>query len=274
MALEAKFHSLIKEKIFSYDTSRFPLRKCVEDMLGETELHLLHTTPAAQQWYTLNRFDKPYSNPFSKKLYLLSAEFKRTLQEFCMEVLGDILEGEQQYSWQVHPTFRVMFPQDLAVGIPHCDADYGHPRSEINVWVPFTRVYGSNTLYVESQPGAGDYHPIEADNGQALRFYGNQCRHHTLPNTSPATRVSMDLRVIPAFLYNTFPPTAMRAGVPKFKFVVGEYYAHTPGFFDAIGTFPVISSILPPTRSALDLLDDLIQELEAEEGEKGLAQQK
>lgn len=41
----------------------------------------------------------------------------------------------------------------------------------------------------------GDYTPCEMDWGQALRFWGNQVRHHTVANTTDSTRVSIDFRV-------------------------------------------------------------------------------
>ena len=40
-----------------------------------------------------------------------------------------------------------------AVGYPHTDSMYFHQRGQINFWVPLTKVYDSNTLWVESSPG-------------------------------------------------------------------------------------------------------------------------
>jgi hypothetical protein len=46
----------------------------------------------------------------------------------------------------------------------------------------------------------GDYHSFDIDGsaGQFMRFYGNQCRHYTMDNTTEMTRISFDFRVIPA----------------------------------------------------------------------------
>jgi hypothetical protein len=41
-----------------------------------------------------------------------------------------------------------------------------HELSEINFWVPLTRVWGANSLQAESQPGRGDFHPFEMDYGE------------------------------------------------------------------------------------------------------------
>ena len=44
---------------------------------------------------------------------------------------------------------------------------------------------------------------MELCSGQALRFNGNKCRHYTLPNSTPHTRVSFDFRVVPKQLYRS-----------------------------------------------------------------------
>merc|ERR1711874_783156 len=82
------------------------------------------------------------------------------------------------------------------VGYRHCDADYHHPPAEINWWIPLTSVHNSNSLYTESTPGRGDFHPVTMEYGQALRFYGNLCCHYTVPNTTDSCRVSFDMRVL------------------------------------------------------------------------------
>ena len=68
--------------------------------------------------------------------------------------------------------------------------------------VPMVRVWGSNTLQLESEPGAGDQKPVEMGCGELLRFNGSHCSHHTLPNATDSTRVSFDFRVIPRSFWN------------------------------------------------------------------------
>ena len=48
--------------------------------------------------------------------------------------------------------------------------------------IPMTRVFGTNSLWCESFRDAGDLAPFEADVGNYVRFYGNQCWHRVLPN--------------------------------------------------------------------------------------------
>ena len=97
---------------------------------------------------------------------------------------------------------RVHLPHTKALGKRHCDADYFHQPNEINVWIPLVeRVWGSNSLYCESSPGAADFAPFEATRGQFVRFYGNQAVHYTVTNTTNVTRVSFDLRLVPKPLF-------------------------------------------------------------------------
>ena len=83
---------------------------------------------------------------------------------------------------------------------------------------------GANSLYCESAPGAGDYAPFEVDRGSYMRFWGNQCLHHTAVNTTEATRVSLDVRVVPLELFDHAWPNP-RGDV---CFRLGEYYDQVP----------------------------------------------
>ena len=38
----------------------------------------------------------------------------------------------------------------------------------MNWWFPFTPVSGSNSLFIESRPGAGDFKPVELEYGQVI----------------------------------------------------------------------------------------------------------
>lgn len=90
----------------------------------------------------------------------------------------------------------------MAQGNRHCDADYCHQPNEVNWWVPLGPVYGSNSLWIESRPAKRDFRPVEANNGSAFQFYGNQCEHFTCANRTEHTRVSFDFRVVPEHLYD------------------------------------------------------------------------
>ena len=99
--------------------------------------------------------------------------------------------GDGPLLYQRKPILRVVMPGSVAPTALHCDADYFHSENELNFWVPLVAVDGRNSLYCESAPGAGDYSPfVSSGNGEAVRFYGNRCRHYTTANDAE-TRVSL-----------------------------------------------------------------------------------
>jgi len=106
-----------------------------------------------------------------------------------------------QLVYQQPLTVRFHCPGRVAPLTMHCDSEYPpHEGSEINIWVPITNAYGSNTLWLESSPGAGDFATVEPGYGEILIFNRNRCRHYSLANETGETRVSFDLRAMPAEL--------------------------------------------------------------------------
>ena len=122
------------------------------------------------------------------------------LARVCAEFGSSAMAGGLLF--QREPSFRCHTPSPRPTGRPHTDADYGHQSAELNVWVPVTRASGANSLYAESAPGAGDYAAFDVDYGDAVFFWGNQCRHYTVANDSGAARVSIDCRVLPRALHD------------------------------------------------------------------------
>ena len=108
--------------------------------------------------------------------------------------------GSIRAVYQHEPSIRVQMPGKYPSIKLHCDADYLNKEGELNFWLPVTKVWGSNSLQVESYPNAGDFTPFEMEPGQLVRFWGNRCRHYTLANETDSTRVSFDFRVIPGEL--------------------------------------------------------------------------
>lgn len=124
--------------------------------------------------------------------------FLEVYRRFVAEIVVPIVDDPRGVLFQCPPTLRIVLPSDHAVGKVHKDADYGgHEDSEINFWVPITDVSGATSLHLESSPGCGDYRPMDMCYGEALRFNGLNCMHHTVPNSSDRCRVSFDFRVLP-----------------------------------------------------------------------------
>ena len=154
------------------------------------------------------------------------AELRSRLDDLTRRFVSDASAAFDEYAaggfvYQRVPSLRVHMPGARPLGVPHKDADYFHQPGEVNLWVPLTRCAGTNSLYCESRPGAADYSPFEVEPGEACRFWGNQCMHFTLPNETPTTRVSLDVRVVPMALH--VDDWASPKG--RVAFQLGGYYA-------------------------------------------------
>ena len=112
------------------------------------------------------------------------------------------------------PTLRVQTPSsNLATIRPHCDGMYGLQPGSVNYWLPLTRVSSSSALWVETEEGMDGEEEEKAQTGEheapfayhaltrPTRFEGRGRIHFTVPNRSPHTRVSLDLRCVPGHLY-------------------------------------------------------------------------
>lgn len=221
---------LLAQQTLPYDQGLFDFVGAAERILGRTlgQLHELpaapweETAPALRRGQIQARKGAPVRKAERKAARNHAKAFERTdewqrfvdlYRRFVVEWVAPQFEpdfGAEPLLYQAKPILRVVMPGSVAPTRLHCDADYYHDSNELNFWVPLTDVWGSNTLWSESSPGAGDYAPFEAGAGQAVRFYGNRCRHYTLPNDTGGTRVSFDFRVIPRPL---FVPPAERGGL-------------------------------------------------------------
>ena len=151
------------------------------------------------------------------------AAFLDSYWEFVHDVILPHLEGYDLLVQEV-PVLRCVLPGSVAPSKPHCDADYFHDPSELNFWVPLTAVEGSNSLFCESAPGRADFAPFQLQYGEIMRFYGNRCRHYTVPNDS-SVRVSFDFRVIPAHLAHDIDASGRKDIVcSQWRLADGGYY--------------------------------------------------
>jgi len=206
---------LQQAQIYDYDTAEFPFRACVAQVLGVSveELEYIHNTPGGKACLAkgaaagrLKRrkdyFVKKWNSsrncqPPSRARQRFNEILDRFVETFVAPRMAAIEGGEvAEVAYQRDAIMRVVMPEGPNTTNLHCDADYHHPPAEMNWWFPFTPVSGSNSLFIESRPGAGDFKPVELEYGQVLRFYGNLCQHYSVPNTSPSSRVSCDVRVL------------------------------------------------------------------------------
>lgn len=204
--------------VFRFDTHRHAgLAATTKSVLGfQGDLGHLHTyslegepplcpallTALARQrkvppsWRLLSSRRKEHIRAFRR-----APEYKAWVEayrHFIQDVVAPLVGDPLGVVFQCPPTVRCQLPSSRPLGQQHRDDQYeGHQGEEINFWLPLTRVWGNNTLHVESSPGKADFRPLELQYGEFFRFDGGQCEHFTKANDTGSTRVSLDFRVIP-----------------------------------------------------------------------------
>lgn len=219
-------------KIIKFDKVKYPFDKMVSD-LYDYPLNQLNDNLNKNKWVNYTKFteenvgkdsDSIWHKTFYNKLRGGWPEFINLYKSFVSEVLGPLFNEEKELIYQKTPSFRVNQPNGKAIYIAHCDGDenHNHPKGEINIFMPLTKAFGNNSMYVESIPGLADYQSVDLEFGEILMFYGNRLRHFNKTNDTGITRCSFDFRIIPPVNYEH--NYDLGSAIMKTKFIVGGYY--------------------------------------------------
>ncbi len=197
---------MFPEHFVPYDHAVYDFQTVVQRIFGVDDLQQTHMLrPPVEEQITFDEDTKTwfhrtyYSSPHYPELIALYDRFVRE------EVLP--LYPDTAHAVQIDPSFRIHLPNNTALGKRdddvgetiglHCDSDYNHQPGEINFILPLTPMFGTNSVYVESAPEKGDFHPAEVPVGSLFCFYGNKCRHYNRRNDTGVSRLSLDFRIIP-----------------------------------------------------------------------------
>lgn len=211
---------LRSERILRYDQDSFPFERLFCEMFETSDLERLHKAalperppacPTLLRAYRLAGVKRPRAWRQKEKWqqrhvqqFRSSGPYRLFLEAYCRFVQDVVLPSVGrggELLFQCPPTLRCQMPSVAPMGRAHRDSDFGaHHGAEINFWVPVTRVWGSNSLQVESEPGRGDFHSLELGPGELVIFNGSRCLHYTEANRTDSVRVSFDFRVIPKSL--------------------------------------------------------------------------
>ncbi len=179
----------------------YDFRKIVEDILGQRSLEKLFGPPDIVTQQT------DQSSDWHKKWY--SSDISSFLKKYTSFIIRDIypitqlMWGRKEgLLYQTKPTIRFHYPNNLAVGEYHRDRDYSHNPAEINVFLPITNAYDTNTFWLEI-PGMQEeddfydqFQSVDASYGQFVLFDGANLEHGNEINETPDTRVSFDFRIL------------------------------------------------------------------------------
>ena len=216
-------------KKYSYNTDKYRFRELVSELFQVDELEKIHKNKS--EWVrdeykrmTINEENTTdFHDTFYKKLNDNWTDLYESYDKFIHDEIVPIMD--EKFHYQYLPSFRVQLPdENQAVHTWHCDSDplHKHQKGEINIWLPLTRCYGTNTMWIESEPFKLDFQPLEGDYGNFWTNNGNVCMHGNKPNVTSVTRMSFDFRIIPLSKYN--PNYSVTSANHSNKFVVGGYY--------------------------------------------------
>ena len=199
-------------EVIDYPEALYKFNSRVRDMFG---LYPELLSDLHKQWAPTEVFTREtdQNTPYHRRFYkLFDAVLRDAYRDFVREV-AEPLMGEPVV-FQKTPTFRIQFPNNLAVGEKHRDSDYNHLTEAVNFWVPLTDVNKHNAIWTEAGP-------ITCKYGQVVVFDGANIEHWNVHNKSNKTRVSFDLRVVPKSKFKGSKKKTINTGL---KMDVGGYY--------------------------------------------------
>jgi len=209
-------------KIVNYDTKKYNFQKLISDLYA-CPLEDLDSLDKKEKLALGKDTHTPFHKTFFQRISRCWPEFENLYKSFIEEVIFPLFEDDTLV-YQSLPNIRFHRPNAKAVYIWHSDgdADHRHPVGEINIFLPLTSCDVTNTMWVESIPGLGDFEPLIMEYGQFYIGYLNACRHGNKKNETPNTRVSFDFRVVPGFAYDK--EYTHRTATTNLEFKVGQYY--------------------------------------------------
>jgi hypothetical protein len=218
-------------QVTNYDLEKYNFPQILKDLFGVEDLQLLHEhlEIAGYEEAKNLQLGKDTHTKFHEIFYDSMRSdwpaFHEAWSGFIRDVVWPLFPHEKKIIYQSYPSFRIQYPESKAIWIMHCDNDgkHRHPYGEINVMIPLTKMFGTNSVWRESLPGLGDFAPMSLESGQIALWDGNRCLHYNQRNNTGMTRLSFDIRVLPRKFYNE--KHAAKTATTGKSFTVGGYYS-------------------------------------------------
>lgn len=185
-------------KKYSYDINEFNFIEIARSLFDIPSLDQVHTildkqldipTDPSQDQQTI--FHKIFYKIYEQE----NSEFLETYKRFVKHIANTYFPN-LSIIYQTKPTFRVQAPNNIAVAKWHKDKAYNHSSNEINIFLPLTKAFDTNTIWAESEEDKGDYSPMNAEVGEFYIWNGANLTHGNKENTTGVSRVSVDFRLI------------------------------------------------------------------------------
>ena len=203
----------------AFNTLLFPFREHMQEALNILHLNKLDDT------HPVFTIDTEQKSLFHKLWYSYvdnHPEFVIMYGQFIRKYVIPLL-SDKDILYQTKPTVRFHLKNNHAVSNWHKDSVYNHSREEINIFVPLTRAFGNNTIYIESEEDKGDFAEMPANYGEFVIFPGATHMHGNKLNDTGFSRVSFDFRILPKKYYIVDESKTTR--VQGRKFIIGDYWS-------------------------------------------------
>lgn len=209
--------------VIPFDSKEYDFIKIIGDIFGLYDLeniHELSNEVYKEQFKVGMDSSTIFHTMFYDKFRAGWDELTSLYERFIKEVVSN--QYQEDFLYQSFVTFRVHLPGNIAVGAFHNDAEFNHPKGEINYIIPLTNSNKTASVWVESEPGKKDFRDMVLIIGGLIKFNGNELTHGNKTNETNKSRVSMDFRILPLSKYDESNEGESITRNTKFK--EGAYY--------------------------------------------------
>lgn len=196
----------------SYSTDDYDFKSIICEYLN---IHQLDNIFVEQKITRENNQSTEYHKKFYSSLDN-DNKLKSLYDDFISKVVKNLFDEEIIY--QVTPTFRLQAIDNVSVFAFHKDTEYGHSDKTINFFLPITKCYDTNALWVES---GSSFEPMECDYGDLITFDAVNLLHGNKVNKTGKSRISLDFRVMKMVDYCK---TSKQTLSKNRRLILGDYY--------------------------------------------------
>ena len=207
-------------KKIKYDTKIFDFQNRVQ------KLFLVDDLSAINENVEVFKRENDQSTSYHRMFYkwIREEDTLKLYDKFIHDVICPLYD--EKIIYQAIPTFRVCYPNNIAVGEYHKDKhyrdiDWAEQVNELNYFLPITDAFDTNTIWAESEEDKGDYSAMNCNYGEIIQWDGSNLMHGNKLNDTGKCRISMDFRVIKKSKYIDSDHETINT---KIKFGIGGYY--------------------------------------------------
>ena len=230
------FKKLIKDLLNNYYKKDFDLNKIHEIInekyMNKDELDYFKKTPIFGKTDRDSIFIEIYHNYFDT-FDVFANLYNKFMKEY---IKPKFFPKEDFIVIQKTPNLRIQIPNksnlgkrdsdpnEEIIGV-HYDAEFDHSLEEINLIIPLTRMFDTNSIYHEYSTNSNlnfeDYNSLKLQENEIAFLYLNMWKHYNKINKTNLSRVSFDTRIIP---YSKFKDSDLVSITSKKKFSLNNYY--------------------------------------------------